>query len=242
MRCKQEKKVLIYDEHNESSYIELTHIEVHLYFVTYCSLLHFLFTGTGEGTLVSPVGPDELPPPYTPSSSGVPMVTCRVCQAMIDISGKVDQHVVKCNQCNEATVSVNCFYTSLAKDSCFERCFMPLSCVNGIIWAFMLMIQYPCYFVQALWAKFCLLYYFIITAFSATTTVLWIAYVGYSYKHYATAIAFVDSTKYLCCLWPSVCNIWYFCYMKVSQSFVLLSRYAVLGSDGQGKKPPFVFI
>ncbi|XP_053653291.2 type 2 phosphatidylinositol 4,5-bisphosphate 4-phosphatase isoform X3 [Cherax quadricarinatus] len=59
--------------------------------------------GTGEGTLVSPVGPDELPPPYTPSSNGVPMVTCRVCQAMIDISGKVDQHVVKCNQCNEAT-------------------------------------------------------------------------------------------------------------------------------------------
>ncbi|KAG0712124.1 Type 1 phosphatidylinositol 4,5-bisphosphate 4-phosphatase [Chionoecetes opilio] len=59
--------------------------------------------GGTEGTLVSPVGPDELPPPYTPSSSGVPMVTCRVCQAMIDISGKVDQHVVKCNQCNEAT-------------------------------------------------------------------------------------------------------------------------------------------
>ncbi|MPC09989.1 Type 2 phosphatidylinositol 4,5-bisphosphate 4-phosphatase [Portunus trituberculatus] len=59
--------------------------------------------GSTEGTIVSPVGPDELPPPYTPSSSGVPMVTCRVCQAMIDISGKVDQHVVKCNQCNEAT-------------------------------------------------------------------------------------------------------------------------------------------
>uniref|UniRef100_A0A0P4WDA8 Phosphatidylinositol-4,5-bisphosphate 4-phosphatase n=1 Tax=Scylla olivacea TaxID=85551 RepID=A0A0P4WDA8_SCYOL len=59
--------------------------------------------GATEGTIVSPVGPDELPPPYTPSSSGVPMVTCRVCQAMIDISGKVDQHVVKCNQCNEAT-------------------------------------------------------------------------------------------------------------------------------------------
>ncbi|KAI4471366.1 hypothetical protein MML48_1g10567 [Holotrichia oblita] len=31
------------------------------------------------------------------------MVTCRVCQAMIDISGKRDQHVVKCCQCNEAT-------------------------------------------------------------------------------------------------------------------------------------------
>lgn len=32
------------------------------------------------------------------------MVTCRVCQAMIDVSGKRDQHVVKCSQCNEATV------------------------------------------------------------------------------------------------------------------------------------------
>ncbi|KAK4291235.1 hypothetical protein Pmani_035921 [Petrolisthes manimaculis] len=60
-------------------------------------------TSNQEETSVSAVGPDELPPPYTPSPSGVPMVTCRVCQAMIDISGKVDQHVVKCVQCNEAT-------------------------------------------------------------------------------------------------------------------------------------------
>ncbi|XP_030749199.1 type 2 phosphatidylinositol 4,5-bisphosphate 4-phosphatase [Sitophilus oryzae] len=59
----------------------------------------------GQQATVSPIGPDELPPPfYQPSESGgVPMVTCRVCQAMIDISGKRDQHVVKCAQCNEAT-------------------------------------------------------------------------------------------------------------------------------------------
>lgn len=45
------------------------------------------------------------------------MVTCRVCQAMIDISGKRDQHVVKCCQCNEATVSkLFCF---LGKRQCF---------------------------------------------------------------------------------------------------------------------------
>ncbi|KAL1128830.1 hypothetical protein AAG570_013364 [Ranatra chinensis] len=31
------------------------------------------------------------------------MVTCRVCQDMIDVSGKRDQHVVKCMRCNEAT-------------------------------------------------------------------------------------------------------------------------------------------
>lgn len=54
---------------------------------------------------VSPIGPDEVPPPYqSVMQSGMPMVTCRVCQAMIDISGKRDQHVVKCSQCNEATV------------------------------------------------------------------------------------------------------------------------------------------
>ncbi|CAG0918572.1 unnamed protein product [Notodromas monacha] len=35
----------------------------------------------------------------------IPMVSCRVCQAMIDISDKRDQHVVKCTQCREATVS-----------------------------------------------------------------------------------------------------------------------------------------
>ncbi|KAK0082141.1 hypothetical protein PV325_011004 [Microctonus aethiopoides] len=53
---------------------------------------------------VSPIGPDEVPPPYqSVMQSGMPMVTCRVCQAMIDISGKRDQHVVKCSQCNEAT-------------------------------------------------------------------------------------------------------------------------------------------
>lgn len=56
---------------------------------------------------VSPIGPDELPPPYqSATQGGMPMVTCRVCQAMIDISGKRDQHVVKCCQCNEATVYV----------------------------------------------------------------------------------------------------------------------------------------
>ena len=61
--------------------------------------------GTGEQTTVSPIGPDELPPPFYQNSMGpgLPMVTCRVCQAMIDISGKRDQHVVKCCQCNEAT-------------------------------------------------------------------------------------------------------------------------------------------
>lgn len=58
-------------------------------------------------TTASSVGPDELPPPYQQDlQGGGPVVTCRVCQAMIDISWKREQHVVKCLQCNEATVSV----------------------------------------------------------------------------------------------------------------------------------------
>lgn len=58
---------------------------------------------------ISPIGPDELPPPY--QQAGMPMVTCRVCQAMIDISGKREQHVVKCSECNEATVCLFIFST-----------------------------------------------------------------------------------------------------------------------------------
>lgn len=51
----------------------------------------------------------ELPPPYTaiasPDASGVPVINCRVCQSLINLDGKLHQHVVKCTVCNEATVS-----------------------------------------------------------------------------------------------------------------------------------------
>jgi len=74
-----------------------------------------LLTGNGGGQqagdgdqledgsiLVSPI--DEFAPPtYNSVSGGAPMVTCRVCQHAIDISGRRDQHVVKCPNCTEAT-------------------------------------------------------------------------------------------------------------------------------------------
>lgn len=51
----------------------------------------------------------ELPPPYTaiasPDAGGVPVINCRVCQSIINLDGKLHQHVVKCTVCNEATVS-----------------------------------------------------------------------------------------------------------------------------------------
>lgn len=51
----------------------------------------------------SSIGPDEVPPSYQQEQQNSVIVTCRVCQALIDISWKKEQHVVKCSQCNEAT-------------------------------------------------------------------------------------------------------------------------------------------
>uniref|UniRef100_A0A452R3P7 Phosphatidylinositol-4,5-bisphosphate 4-phosphatase n=1 Tax=Ursus americanus TaxID=9643 RepID=A0A452R3P7_URSAM len=51
--------------------------------------------------------PGEDPPPYSPltspDSGSAPMITCRVCQSLINVEGKMHQHVVKCGVCNEAT-------------------------------------------------------------------------------------------------------------------------------------------
>lgn len=55
---------------------------------------------------VPPIGPDELPPPYTPPVPGAALsINCKVCQAIVSIDGKQHQNVVKCNVCREATVS-----------------------------------------------------------------------------------------------------------------------------------------
>lgn len=61
---------------------------------------------TYSGVVPSAPGSEfaELPPPYVATPGGVPVVNCKVCQAMINIEGKQQQHVVKCNVCNEATV------------------------------------------------------------------------------------------------------------------------------------------
>lgn len=53
--------------------------------------------------------PGEDPPPYSPltspDSGSPPIITCRVCNSSINVEGKMHQHVVKCGNCNEATVS-----------------------------------------------------------------------------------------------------------------------------------------
>ncbi|RXN12293.1 type 1 phosphatidylinositol 4,5-bisphosphate 4-phosphatase [Labeo rohita] len=54
-----------------------------------------------------PVLMGENPPPYSPltspESGSAPVISCRVCQSLISVEGKIHQHVVKCGVCNEAT-------------------------------------------------------------------------------------------------------------------------------------------
>lgn len=89
----------------------------------FASTVHLHFCIGLQQTTVSSIGPDELPPPYQQASqSGVPMVTCRVCQAMIDITNKREQHVVKCNQCNEATVNLILFLNFVLNIIFFFSC------------------------------------------------------------------------------------------------------------------------
>lgn len=49
----------------------------------------------------------EAPPPYSPlgspESGSASIISCRVCQSLISVEGKIHQHVVKCGVCNEAT-------------------------------------------------------------------------------------------------------------------------------------------
>ncbi|KAH3850889.1 type 2 phosphatidylinositol 4,5-bisphosphate 4-phosphatase-like isoform X2 [Dreissena polymorpha] len=55
-----------------------------------------------QSVTVPPIGPDELPPPYTPPGASL-SINCKVCQNIVPIDGKQNQNVVKCNFCNEAT-------------------------------------------------------------------------------------------------------------------------------------------
>lgn len=74
---------------------------------------------TSGCVLCLPLLKAELPPPYTaiasPDAGGVPVINCRVCQSLINLDGKLHQHVVKCTVCNEATVSRGYIITGVDK-------------------------------------------------------------------------------------------------------------------------------
>ena len=61
-----------------------------------------------QNVTVPPMSVSELPPPYTPQG-GLTMINCKVCQALINIEGRTNQHVIKCTICSEATVSIVIF-------------------------------------------------------------------------------------------------------------------------------------
>lgn len=50
---------------------------------------------------VPPIRPEDLPQNIGTNN----LLACLVCGSMIDITNKKEQHVVKCENCNEATVS-----------------------------------------------------------------------------------------------------------------------------------------
>ena len=43
--------------------------------------------------------------PAVRAADGSLTVACRICKATLDLSGRLEQHVVKCHECHEATVS-----------------------------------------------------------------------------------------------------------------------------------------
>ena len=54
------------------------------------------------------IGTYELPPPYSSTVPGsVPTINCKVCQSLVNIEGRTQQHVVKCSICKEATVCMH---------------------------------------------------------------------------------------------------------------------------------------
>ncbi|KAI1285435.1 Type I phosphatidylinositol 4,5-bisphosphate 4-phosphatase-B [Halotydeus destructor] len=61
-----------------------------------------LLTSSGQPTqLTSPI--EDLPPTYATAIGGGNEIACNVCGSRIDVSTKREQHVVKCDNCNEAT-------------------------------------------------------------------------------------------------------------------------------------------
>lgn len=75
-------------------------------------ILFFILFSIDFPPFPSPTQPSVLlgedPPPYSPltspESGSAPVISCRVCQSLISVEGKIHQHVVKCGVCNEATV------------------------------------------------------------------------------------------------------------------------------------------
>ena len=73
----------------------------------HCFLFAFILGPPPLTPGTPPPAYSEMPPPYAPpmSMNTEPSVICRVCQQLIYIRGREHQRVVKCGNCQEATVS-----------------------------------------------------------------------------------------------------------------------------------------
>ncbi|XP_062266461.1 type 2 phosphatidylinositol 4,5-bisphosphate 4-phosphatase isoform X2 [Platichthys flesus] len=60
---------------------------------------------SGNGTPTAPPYLQDASPRAiaSPDAGGVPVINCRVCESLINLDGKLHQHVVKCTVCNEAS-------------------------------------------------------------------------------------------------------------------------------------------
>lgn len=92
--------------------VALVTVSLHRFLLLLCLSLFFPLVCSGFPPFPSPTQPSVLlgedPPPYSPltspESGSAPVISCRVCQSLISVEGKIHQHVVKCGVCNEATV------------------------------------------------------------------------------------------------------------------------------------------
>lgn len=94
-------------------------------------ILFFLLSSVDFPPFPSPTQPSVLlgedPPPYSPlaspESGSAPVISCRVCQSLISVEGKIHQHVVKCGVCNEATVrSRTAVFTPISLEIVCGKC------------------------------------------------------------------------------------------------------------------------
>lgn len=84
-------------------------------------LLVFVVGAPPQSPGTPPPAYSEMPPPYAPpmSMNTEPSVICRVCQQLIYIRGREHQRVVKCGNCQEATVRNTCIYIFSSVVTCF---------------------------------------------------------------------------------------------------------------------------
>lgn len=69
--------------------------------------------------MIPPIASEALPAPAGATTVNN-LLACLVCGSMIDVTNLKEQHVVKCANCNEATVSLTIFSYTLLSTNIFH--------------------------------------------------------------------------------------------------------------------------